>query len=280
MRLLSPRELAHALGVSESSLKRWVDAGKIVASRTDGGHRRIALPEAVRFIRETGAPLAHPEVLDLPAMAAAPSDALAADSGLLGCLERGDAIAVRGWLVGRYLAGASIAELSDGPVRSAMHALGELWHHDERGVFIEHRATEACLQALAYLRGTLPERLAGPLALGAAPEDDPYRLPTFLASMVVSEAGLRAINLGPDTPISAMQHAVAEHRPRLVWLSATGKLASPRAAEIARWIAGLPRTIVAVIGGRNAGAIAAVLPSVRHADAMAELAVIARKLAQ
>jgi len=40
MRQLSPRELAEALGVSESSLKRWVDAGKIAASRTEGGHRR------------------------------------------------------------------------------------------------------------------------------------------------------------------------------------------------------------------------------------------------
>jgi len=61
VRLLSPRELADALGVSESSLKRWVDAGKITAARTEGGHRRIALQEAVRFIRETGAPLARPE---------------------------------------------------------------------------------------------------------------------------------------------------------------------------------------------------------------------------
>ncbi|HEX9106572.1 MAG TPA: MerR family DNA-binding transcriptional regulator, partial [Longimicrobiales bacterium] len=48
---LSPRELAEAVGVSESSLKRWADRGVLAVERTAGGHRRIPLGEAVRFIR-------------------------------------------------------------------------------------------------------------------------------------------------------------------------------------------------------------------------------------
>ena len=98
--------------------------------------------------------------------------------------------------------------------------------------------------------------------------------------MVVAEAGLRAINLGPDTPIAAMQHAVAEHHPRLVWVSATGKLAPARARDLARWIAGLPRTIAVLVGGRTAQAIAAAHPAVRCAGTMAELSALARKLAR
>lgn len=278
MRLLSPRELAHALGVSESSLKRWVDAGKITASRTDGGHRRIALPEAVRFIRETRTPLAHPEILDLPEIAAGQRGAQAGADTLLSHLERGDAMGARGWLVGRYLGGTSIAELADGPIRAALHALGELWHHDPRGVFVEHRATEACLDALGHLRAALAERAGSLVALGGAPEDDPYRVPTLLAAMVASEAGLRAINLGPDTPIPALQHAIAEHAPRLVWISATGKLAPPRAAALARWIAGLPRELTVVVGGRSGRAIAAAHAAVRYAETMTELSQIGSRL--
>lgn len=53
-RLFSPREFAAAIGASESSVKRWVDAGELVAAKTAGGHRRIALTEAVRFIRQRG----------------------------------------------------------------------------------------------------------------------------------------------------------------------------------------------------------------------------------
>jgi excisionase family DNA binding protein len=51
---LSPRELAAAVGVSESSLKRWADEGRVKVARTAGGHRRIELAEAVRFIRQSG----------------------------------------------------------------------------------------------------------------------------------------------------------------------------------------------------------------------------------
>ena len=278
MRLLSPRELADALGVSESSLKRWVDSGKIAASRTDGGHRRIALPEAVRFIRETGAPLARPEILDLPEVAAAEQPAGSGDNPLLGHLERGDATRVRGWILARYFAGASVAEIADGPVRAAMHALGELWHHDARGVFVEHRATEVCLQALEHLRATLDESPGAPIALGGAPEDDPYRVPTVLAGLVLVEAGFRAIDLGPDTPVSAFAHAVAEHRPRLIWLSATARVAPARVHAIGRWIAGLPRGTTVLVGGRCGQAIAATQPAARYLDTMVELSAAARAL--
>ena len=62
---LSPRELGQAIGVSESSLKRWADEGRIKFARTTGGHRRIVLTEAVRFIRQAGMPVLRPHLLGL-----------------------------------------------------------------------------------------------------------------------------------------------------------------------------------------------------------------------
>ena len=67
---LSPRELARALGVSESSLKRWADDGKIRFSRTVGGHRRIAVSDALQFARDAKLPLVRPDVLGLREVAA------------------------------------------------------------------------------------------------------------------------------------------------------------------------------------------------------------------
>src|SRR3569833_2361172 len=229
MRLLSPRELADALGVSESSLKRWVAAGKITAARTDGGHRKISLPEAVRVIRETGAPIARPELLDMPEVAAVQARSVVprGDDGFRHYLLEGDAVGARGWLLSHYLAGRTIAELCA---------------HDAEGIFIEHRATDARIQALAHLRSTLEPVPRAPIAIGGAPEDDPYMLPSFMAAMVLGAAGMRAINLGPDTPVAAFERAYLHHAPDLVWVSASARVAPARAKAIERWLAGLPHT--------------------------------------
>lgn len=277
MRFLSPRQLAHALGVSESSLKRWVDAGKIVAARTDGGHRKIALAEALRFIRDTKAPLARPEVLDMPEVAVAHARAIGGDEQLYAYLEAGDSVAARGWLLARYLAGASIEELGDGPIRYALHTLGELWKHGADGIFIEHRATDICVQAIAQLRATFDPPADAPVAIGGAPEDDPYMVPSFLVATVLASAGMRPVNLGPDTPIAAMQSAIAHHQPRLVWISSSTPLPAAQARAIAEWIATLPTSITALVGGRASDRIARE-GNVRVCGSMTELAQVARSL--
>lgn len=64
--LLSPRQVAVALGVSESSLKRWCDRGMLPTRRTAGGHRRVPLDGVLTFLRETGQDLVRPDVLGLP----------------------------------------------------------------------------------------------------------------------------------------------------------------------------------------------------------------------
>ncbi len=279
--MLSPKELADALGVSESSLKRWVDSGRIVAARTEGGHRRIALPEAVRYIRESGAPIVRPELLDMPEVAVAQQRASeSASEALFRILAGGDAVAARGWVLARYLAGASIAELADGPVRDAMHRIGELWNHDDEGIFVEHRATDCCLQAIAHLRSMFEPPADAPVAVGGAPEDDPYLLPSLLAATTCAAAGLRAVNLGPDTPLEALSRAIERHSAWLVWLSFSSPVPAARARAIARWLAKLPPGITAVIGGRHVDRIAIRKRSVRRTETMAELAAIATELAR
>lgn len=275
VRLLSTRELSDALGVSESSLKRWVDSGKIAATRTEGGHRRIELAEALRFIRESRAAVARPELLDLPEITVARERN---HERLYDYLLEGDARGARGWLAARYLEGASIASLADGPIREAMHALGELWRHDESGVFLEHRATDACLQALAQLRSLQPAAEdRAPCALGGAPASDPYLIPSQLAAMVVIEAGLRAVNLGPDVPPAALVRAATQLHPKLVWISATTALPSARAAALARALETLPKAITVVVGGQQAANLQ-LPPRVHRGSTLQELAAVASSL--
>lgn len=285
-RVLTTSELAQALGVSESSIKRWVDDGTIRGARTAGGHRRIAITEAFRFIRATRAPLADPELLAVPEVAAALSDQRTAGSAgerLLTYLERGDAARATGMLLALFLGGERVADIVDGPLHAAVARLGELWQERPDGVFVEHRATAICIEAVSRLRTLLPIGDGAPAALGGAPAGDPYTLPTLCAAAVLAEAGFRTTNLGADTPLDTLVLAATMIRPRLVWLAVTAPQPDRR---FARDLADLARALgergsTLVVGGRGAASIR--LPAGRSYQllgTMAELAELSNTLTQ
>ena len=62
----SPKQIARALGVSESSVKRWCDRGLIDYQKTAGGHRRVVLGELMRFVKDQRKVIARPQLLGLP----------------------------------------------------------------------------------------------------------------------------------------------------------------------------------------------------------------------
>lgn len=284
---LSPKELAQAIGVSESSLKRWADSGLLSVTKTAGGHRRIALSDAVRFIRDNHFPTLRANLLgivEVDAIAWAAKSDGSIDESLHDSLLRGDSPRARGLILAQYLAGQPLAAIFDGPIRGAMARLGELWRHDDNGVFLEHRATDICLTAVNQLRLLLPPRAQGaPVALGGSLEEDPYFLPTLMAATVLAELGYNDMNLGPNTPADALLHAAEQCRPRLVWvsLSVTQEEHASRNGRAALWLAGrlAPMRTPVVLGGRGCGDPAQYRrPNTHVAQSMAELAAFARGL--
>lgn len=51
---LSLGQAGRMLGVSQSTVRRWADAGELRAFRTSGGHRRIRADDARRFLAASG----------------------------------------------------------------------------------------------------------------------------------------------------------------------------------------------------------------------------------
>ncbi len=208
---LSPRQLALAVGVSESSLKRWADAGKLRVSRTDGGHRRIAMTEAVRFIRDAGLTVVRPDLLGLGGVVGKRRPAAKA-------LET-DARAIRAQLVGRFLGGESIAGLADGPIAAALARLDVQGDRDPKSEALARVATDAWTHAIATLRGLCDVAADAPLALGGARGPAPgASLRSATVAAALAGEGMRVIDLGANLDAAVLRATVTAHRPALTWL--------------------------------------------------------------
>jgi excisionase family DNA binding protein len=280
----SPRQLAEAIGVSESSVKRWIDDGTVSASRTSGGHRRVPLREAVRFIRDSGMPVVRPEVLGLVDLETVRRGKLpeGPESALKHALIAGRADLVRGIVVSQYLAGASPAGLCDGPIAGAMREVGELWRRESGGLVTEHRATDLCIQALSLARSLVPlPAKDAPVAVGGAPPGDPYLLASIMSAFVLEADGWNAINLGPDIPLDALAGAAEEQGASLAWLSIGGENADDRLAlDVGRLADRLARSGVRLVLGGRALPPALEAPGPAHwvGHTLSELAAFARGL--
>jgi len=220
--LLKTQEASRVLGVSVSTLKRWVDAGAIRACRTVGKHRLIAASEALRFARERSLSTADLETLvglkNFPRDCGAGADAA---SGLATALKRGRSLEARSLILSAYAAGGDAADLADNLIRPAMEEIGHEWSIGALDVYQEHRAARMVESSLNELLQRVPSP-SGPapwLAMGATPEGDGYTLPGLLAELTLRELGWEATNLGPNLPMASLARAIEAHRPRLIWLS-------------------------------------------------------------
>ncbi len=283
MQHLSPKELATAIGVSESSLKRWANEGRINVNRTVGGHRRINLADAVNFIRNEGMTVVRPDLLGLTGTEAAPAretaETEADHEALLAALKSGDSAAARQIVLGWYIANRGLADIYDGPIRWAMHEIGKLWVHREEGIFLEHRATDLCVQAISQIRGLIPAAPdRAPVAIGGAPSSDPFLLPSLMASTIFAELGYHTENLGPDLPLNQFVQAAEHYNARVVWLSMTGVgdrgTVGRQVAQLDEQLAERDTTLV--VGGQRCRELLLQIPPHTHfASNMSELAAFA-----
>lgn len=281
---LSPKDLAEAIGVSESSLKRWADEGLVKVTRTAGGHRRITLTEAVRYIRTSGMTVVNPRALGLSDLNDMTAQQLARpntnDQPLVDAIMAGQAEKTRGLILSMYISGRSISEICDGPIARVMHMVGDLWNHSDNGILIEHRATDICCQAINQLRGLLPAASeTAPMATGGGPRGDPYMLPSLMAATIIAGEGWREENLGPETPLDLMAQGAERRRASLVWLALS---VEREPEELAREVLAMNQRlkmagIPLIVGGRGTPPKRMLIDDNIHViSSMSELAAFAR----
>jgi methanogenic corrinoid protein MtbC1 len=180
-----------------------------------------------------------------------------------------------------YLSGESVAAICDGPVRESMTRIGELWTEGPEGIFVEHRATDLCLQALQQLVQHIEVGPEAPVAMGGAVAGDPFLLPSICTAAVLAEEGFSAINLGADCPAEALLAGVTVYAPALCWLSVSTLMEQPDLKSQLSWLSKElhARGIALVLGGRGLPASGIdELPGVFIGSSMKELVSFTRGL--
>jgi methanogenic corrinoid protein MtbC1 len=252
MRFVSPRELARAAGVSESSVKRWCDHGLIPTIKTAGGHRRLALDVATEFLRQSH-PEARVELLGLPARAVLgrPAGTTATDE-FYRALIAGDEDLCRRILFELHLSGERASRIFDTVIARAFHCVGLGWECDEVEVYQERRGCGLCLRILDELKAVIPlASKNAPRAIGATPECDPYMLPTSMVEIVLRQAGWRGHSLGSRLPFATLLAAVSDVRPQMLWLSVSHvDDESKFLAEYREFYAQAQADVAIIVGGR------------------------------
>ncbi len=219
--LITPKQLGRAIDVSESSIKRWCDKGVIPTQYTAGGHRRIAIADAIEFLRSGKHQIVHPEALGLPPTSGQTTRVVdRARVQLVEALIGGDEGACRQIVFDLYLAEHSLSVICDELFAAAFREIGERWSCGSAEVYQERRGCEITLRVVHELRATLPPpKASAPVAIGCAASGDQYSLGTAMAELVLRDGKWNATSLGDNLPFDTVRAALQDQQPKLFWLS-------------------------------------------------------------
>jgi excisionase family DNA binding protein len=267
----SPKQVAQALQVSESSVKRWCDRGVIRTDRTLGGHRRIPLEHLMEFLESTNRRILDPTAIGLSddrqrdrnelaelTAAGKPETAgqRAEQSSIREQFERaliaGDEQQCRKCISSWYAMHGSMASVADDLLAPTFHSIGNLWQCGDVDVYQERRGCEICIRLIHELRRLVQEPLnSAPLAMGGTCDGDPYQVANQLIEIIFREAGWRTVNLGSAVPLTSMLAAAKKYSPKIFWLSISHiENEEEFLVRFDAFARDLPKGVMLVVGGQ------------------------------
>lgn len=220
--LWTSNQVAQALGVGVSSVKRWTDEGRLESTRTLGGHRRYTVEAVHRFARSKGLPLDQLPVVEAPPdpkIEELSSQQIRAE--LLEALKEGDASLARQLIAYPVSTLADRTSYLDRVVGEAMRMIGEGWAEGSWSVDQEHRASYIVSDVLDRMRPSAPASAKGKRrAVLATPPGELHDLPLRMIRLVLEWSGWTSDYYGADVPWGALEYAVSRQNPDLLVLSA------------------------------------------------------------
>ena len=290
---LSPKQAAKALGVSESSIKRWCDQGTVPVIKTAGGHRRIP-SHSVDQLLSSGRSFdlvalnsstdgLHGSNLRSEPAGVEPSSALMSldecRREFLFALQQGREGRCRQLIRSLLVSGHLRSTAADLLISDSLHHFGHLWEQGDLAIYQERRACGICQGLLHELKQSTAVPLNGPVAIGGSTSSDTYELATQLVELGLRDLGWQATSLGCNLPFQTFRAAVQEYRPRLLWFSISVVASEEDFVRDFNDLAdSVSSSTAIVVGGR--AATDSLRPRLRytaHCDSLSHLAELAQK---
>lgn len=225
----STKELARMWDVSESTIKRWADAGTLKCRKTVGGHRKFELKDILEFQNHCSLGAQGHSAENECGKLDDELERLLAGSDFPGLSRRFKQAALAGQdgftssLLNQYYSyGLSLVTIAEEIIRPALHDIGEMWRTGKIGVLDEHLATLSTARALAYLKSKIERgHNSSRLALVGCSEGELHRLASSLVRDLLESYGWQVVYLGQHTPLFSFAEAVTRFKPELVCISIT-----------------------------------------------------------
>jgi MerR family transcriptional regulator, light-induced transcriptional regulator len=229
MNMLSTQELSHLMDVTETTIKRWADNGKINCIKTPGGHRKFLMKDVIAFAEQNGYAISG---LKTSKFQGKERDSIefavyTHNYGMISDIVQGMVLNGEQQLLielFRYLYRNHIyfPTIVDEIIRPVLVKIGDLWMQGKVSVNQEHIASQAIIETLITLQPELYQKEPnGRKALCACPEGELHEIGLRSIAFSLRGEGWDVIYLGPNTPLVGIQSLIRETKPDLVCLSIT-----------------------------------------------------------
>ncbi|MCY2942707.1 MAG: helix-turn-helix domain-containing protein [Planctomycetota bacterium] len=212
------------LGVSVSTVKRWVDDKILPADKTPGGHRKILVADLIRLSRQGVLPVG--DFSKLPLIETQPNNSnalqISADN-FYQALRNQSLLSCNNIILSAYKNNMPIEKITDEIIQPSMARIGEEWMSGNLPIFYEHCSTQLCISTLFELRNFINSRdnTNGPIAIGGCASNEHHQLCNMLVEVLLFDLGWNTKNIGANTPIESFIDGINHYKPRLVWMSTT-----------------------------------------------------------
>lgn len=216
----SPPQVADLFDVNVSTVKRWVDAGYIVAHKTAGGHRRISQESLQDFIQTY--------------------EGLSNQSYVLSRLSGEGSLSQTDWqtyfdlllehrtrdalvfLKKIYVQQKDVLVVIEDYINPVLREIGERWSRGEMDIADEHRMSFLITEHIWYVSSfiPIPKKPKRVCAVACVPTDN-HVIPVYLIQAIMKQCGWDVILLGINTPFTEIERTIKHYELDIVFLSKT-----------------------------------------------------------